>query len=83
MSSRKELPDPTRPAISNRLPVTSRGSGIILERSIPSKQASQTTSRLDTRLPKSPAVSPGALHGIHGIGTAVRPAGNVQPEGPA
>ena len=31
MSSRKELPDPTRPAVSNRLPVTSRGSGIILE----------------------------------------------------
>ena len=83
MPCRKELPDPTRPAVSNRLPATSRGSGIILEPSIPSKQASQTTSRLVTRLSNSPAASPGALHGIHGIGTAVRPAGNVQPEGPA
>ena len=83
MSSRKKVPDPTRPGVSNRLPVTSHGSRIILEPSIPSKQASQTTSRLDTRLSNSPAVSPGAMHGIHGMRTAVRPAGNVQPEGPA
>ena len=82
MPSRKELLDPTRRAVSNRLPATSHGSGIILEPSIPSKQASQTTSRLVTRLSNSPAASPGALHGVHGIGTAVRPAGNVQPEGP-
>ena len=83
MSSRKKVPDPTRPGVSNRLPVTSHGSRIILEPSIPSKQASQTSSRLDTRLSNSPAVSPGAMHGIHGMRTAVRPAGIVQPEGSA
>ena len=31
MSSRKKVPDPTRPGVSNRLPVTSHGSRIILE----------------------------------------------------
>ena len=83
MSSRKELPDPTGQAVSNRLSATSRGPGIIFDPSIPSKQAGQTTSRLDTRLSNSPAGSPGALHGIHKIGTPTRPAGDVQSEGPA
>ena len=49
MSSRKEVPDPTRTAVSNRLSTTSRGSGIILEQAHHNPQLL----RINTLLPAS------------------------------
>ena len=49
MSSREEVPDPTKPAVSNRLPTTAGGSGIILKPS----HHDPLLLRTNTRLPAS------------------------------